>query len=427
MHREPRSTRAALRSGRHLLIALFVLAMSPAALPAQEKTGAPAAAPPPLTLDECLALTTNKQPALAAARASLAAAEDGRQALDNLPLFARALSRELPIRKEQACLGVTIANALLLQAEWEARYAVTRNFFSITYARMQLKLLTDVLEDLDKARKKTEKLLKAGNPDFKVTQLDLDLFDVNIDILKARQAEARVGVDRAFAALREAIGIGPDYPLDIVHAELPPRVASLDRAALIQLALSNRGEIVQANAARTVTALEVDAQASHLFGLKVDTFGRAADIHAQPIPQGQANGEYRPGAIGLEMPNTLVGKRGDRVARASDLSQRATAVVDKAFNLVALETDSNYLKWLEARDRYDKLAGVLPKAQTLKVRSYKRLEDGNAPGAEYIQTATLVDQIQAQKNEQLYLHALALAALERVTAGGYRIYPTKQP
>src|SRR5206468_2291734 len=102
----------------------------------------------------------------------------------------------------------------------------------------------------------------------KVTQIDLDLFDVNIELLKVRQIEANVGVQKATAALREAIGIGPDYPLEIAPGALPAPVATLDRDGLIKLALANRGEIVQANSARSVTELEVAAQARKWFGLK---------------------------------------------------------------------------------------------------------------------------------------------------------------
>ena len=406
---------------RSWLAALAVLGLSTAALPAQEKVAAPAGA---LSLDDLLNLAEQQQPALSAARASLAAAQDGSAALSNLPLCARLAARDLRIRQEQACLGVTIASAALTQAEWETRYAVTRNYFSVIYVRTQINLLTGVLSDLRKARKKAEDLLKIGDPNFKVNQLDIDLFDVNIELLESRKVEAVVGEKKALAALREAIGVGPDYPLDIpASSKLPAPVASLDRGALIQQALANRGEITQANSAKMVTELEVEAQAKKWFGLRNGTFAQGADIHAQPIPQGVSNGEYRPGAVGLEMPTMLFGKRQDRIARAGDYSVRAGAVLDKANNLVALETDIGYLKYVEARDRAAKLAGVLPKAEKLKDRAYKRLESGQGTGTEYITSSTLVDTIQAQYNEQIYMHALALAALERITAGGYRINP----
>jgi hypothetical protein len=40
-------------------------------------------------------------------------------------------------------------------------------------------------------------------------------------------------------------------------------------------------------------------------------------------------------------------------------------------------------------------------------------------GEEVIRARTLQESVQSQYNEALYLHALALAGLERVTAGGF--------
>src|SRR4051794_2727438 len=107
MHHEVRHPRS---TSRWLLAALLGLGIG-AAAPAQEAIHAPVASPAgaPLTLDDCLQLAMEKQPALAAARASLAAAHDGQQGLANLPIYAKALTRDFPQRKQQACLGVTIA------------------------------------------------------------------------------------------------------------------------------------------------------------------------------------------------------------------------------------------------------------------------------------------------------------------------------
>jgi outer membrane protein TolC len=290
---------------------------------------------------------------------------------------------------------------------------------------MQQELLAKVIKDVTDGRDKAERILKQGNPDIKVTKIDIDLFNVNLELLKARQVEAVVGAQKAVAALREAIGLGSDQPLHTLGGALPALVDSLDRDALLHAALANRGEVTQVNSAYQVTELEIAAQARKHFSLRVGTFASASDIHAQPIPQGVANGEYRPGAIGLEMPVNLVGRRNDRTARAGDLSQRAGAVVDKTQNLIALEVENSYLKWKEAHDRFNYFNSALPIAKDVAQRTFKRLDQGNATGSEYIQAATLQDQIQAQYNEALYNHALALAALERITAGGYRLHAPK--
>lgn len=427
MQRDVNATRSTRRPLRLLLTALLGVGAAAAGLPAQEVNQALPAAPAPaapvlLTLEDCLQLAFEKQPALAAARASLAGAQDGLQSLNNLPRFANCLARDLKVRKQQACHGITIAQAALWQAEWETRYAVTRNYFSVIYVRMQQDLLRDVLAKLAKGRKTAATVLK-NVPEAKVTQIDLEVFDVNIEMLRSRGVEATVGLPKAMAALREAIGVGPDYPLDLAPGKLPALVPDLNREQLIQLALANRGEITQAASASRVSELEVIAQGRKMFAMKVGTFAGGSDIHATPIPQGVANGVYRPGAFGLEMPPMLVGRKDDRVAHAADLSQRAAAVVDKAQNLVALETEDSYLKWAEAKEKLGVLTAARPKAAAVADKIYTRLNEGNANGSDYIQATTLVDQIQAQANEALYLHALALAGLERITAGGYRVYP----
>jgi outer membrane protein TolC len=169
-----------------------------------------------------------------------------------------------------------------------------------------------------------------------------------------------------------------------------------------------------------VTALEVDAQGK-LRGPTGRTFAGSSDVHAKPIPQGVANGEYRPGAIGLEMPATLVGHKGDRIERAQALNDRASAVVDKTNNLVALEVEATYLKWLEAAQKVQGLKDAPKIASKITDDIKKEFDKGKIPGEAILRAQGMEEQIAASYNEGLYLHALALAALERVTAGGYRL------
>ena len=101
------------------------------------------------------------------------------------------------------------------------------------------------------------------------------------------------------------------------------------------------------------------------------TFASVADVHVRPIPQGISNTEYRPGAIGLEMPATLVGKRAGPGA-AGGGSGRAAAVVDKTRNLITLEVEDGYLKW---EDAVLKLRAL---AQTHGVRAESRQKRAGA-------------------------------------------------
>src|SRR2546427_825873 len=103
-----------------------------------EETAAQSETPPitapaqgnPLTLQDCLRIAAESQPALAAYRASLAAANVQYRGLQSLrvPSF---IAHDLPIRRQQACLGVRFNTAGLSQAEWDNIYAVTRTYYGV--------------------------------------------------------------------------------------------------------------------------------------------------------------------------------------------------------------------------------------------------------------------------------------------------------
>jgi outer membrane protein TolC len=245
---------------------------------------------------------------------------------------------------------------------------------------------------------------------------------------------------KALAALREAMGVSHDYPLEIAVVDLPPAVIEVksdvdnkvkidyrplykfDKAELIAAALANRGEMMQANSASRVTELEVRAQ-SLTRGLQSKTFAWSADIHAKPIPQGIFNNEYRPGAIGLEMPPFLGGRKSDRVQRASDLNQRASAVVDKTQNLVSLDVEAQFLKWQEAVEDIQNLREIYDTAQKLPGQVLKLMQNKDLTGIAIIQSNMTAIQVRTQLNDEMHIHALALAGLERATAGAFRVYP----
>ncbi len=403
------------------LLLSFIVCLGVVAPAAQGQDNAPAPVSPPqpqpLTLDDCVRIGLGQQPSLAAARATLAAAETQRQALENLHL-ASLVSRELPVRRQQAALGVTIAAAGVQQAEWETVYAVTRNYFSVAYARAQEALVTKVLEKLQTNLEFASGLLKVKGA--KITKIAVDKLDVQIQLYQVRQREAQRGVELARAALREAMGLAPGCPLELVVLPLPEAPeGTLDLHALVQAALARRGELVQATTAARVTELEVDAQGTNHFALTFRTFAAVSDIHSREIPQGHANREYRPGAIGLEMPTTLAGRRGDRMQRARDLSARAASVVEKTTNLIALETEAEFLKWKEANANARSLKRTAAQAEEVADLADRQANLRNEYSEDVLRARTLHEQVQSQYNEALYLHALALAGLERVTSGGF--------
>jgi outer membrane protein TolC len=377
-------------------------------------------APRALTLDDCLSTGLAQQPALAAAQSSLNAAILGQQGVDNLPLFASIFSRDVKIRRQQAAIGVNIASAGVDVAEWETRYAITRNFFSVMYAHAQLKVLDSALAKLRASRKTAQGLVDAGDPKVVVTAIDVKNLDYQIEISSARRVEAEVGMKRAFAALREAMGVDCHFPLDLLETLLPEPVDGFTCKEVVELARTRRGELAQAAGAVDVTGLEITAQRRLWCKLSAKTYAAGGDIHAKQVPQGVANHEYRPGGLLPEMPPFLIGKHTDRADRASAFYGRAGDVLAKSEILVTLDAEAAFTKWEEAYRRIAHFTAARKLALEVNIDTTKRFDTGKVKGDELIRAQTNEEQALALYNDALYLHALALANLERVTAGGLR-------
>lgn len=372
------------------------------------------AAPVPvqvLDLATCRRIALERQPSLAAAQASLDAAAARAQALCRLHAIP-ILASDLPIRRQQADLGVSGAAAALEQARWDVNYDVTRTYLMAVYARQQLTVADEAERDLSKLK---DEASTAGK-DRVAEQIA-----VYIKVVRARRDTAVEGVERALAALREATGLDPNAPIAVADAKLPDLTPTVSRDEVLALAQSRRGEIAQTAAAAEVTGYEVKAQESKRFAPSFRTFASASDIHVQPVPQAGRGTEYHPGALGPEMPTTLVGKRDDRVAQAQALSARADAVAEKTRGLVALEADDAFHRWQETARRLPKARDAADSAKALADKLAKDAKDPNLDVrfSEAMGSGTIASQLRLEANEVHLQHLLNLATLERVTAGGF--------
>ncbi len=400
----------------------------------------PAAAAPAVAADLCglRNLALDNQPALTAYRASVEAAQVKARALDDLVL-AGLVRKDLPYRRQQARLGILAAQAQLCKAEWETVYGVTRTYVSALYARQQ-KQIADRALDKDPANFRSlfylkdvvDRALKAKDDPDKPSRRDIrewhrDYVETLVGVAGGRRAEADQGVERALAALREAVGLDPCTPLALV-AWLEPRHLPPCRGDVVALAVGRRAEVTQAKVGEEVTCLEVAAQ-DQIRGPSGDTFASATDLHAQPVPQGLADGQYRPGAVTVEMPATLIGHRSARVEQARALHRRAEAVVDKARQLVTLEAEDAYLRWQEAAEQATRYREAARKAARA-AESVRREFNPNLPAAtrgtetrptldDLIEYRVRATQLHLLANQARYQEFLALVTLERVTAGGF--------
>jgi hypothetical protein len=402
------------------LALLASLAVAPrqtaAQAPAAPAPAAPVATVMTLNLQECLQLALERQPRIAAQRASLAAAEDGRRALDALRLAALVVP-ELPVRRRQAALGVTAAAAGVDQAERETVYAVTRTYFTVLYAREQERITRGVVERLAATQKVAQQQLDAGAKG--VTDADVRRATVVLHMAKSKQIQAALGVKRALAALKEAIGLGPEACLDVPPGRLPEPSVRPCLGDSVAAALARRGELVQASVLAQVTCLEVEAQGTSTHR-KMETFAAGSDIHSHVVPQGVHNTEYRPGAVPPEMPTLLAGSRAERVHHARDLHARANAVVEATGNLITLDAEDAFFRWEEAAGQLVEARQAADTADQLANDLSKDFTSGlNVPVGDVINAWVLAAQARAEYTQYLYKEILALADLERVTAGGF--------
>jgi hypothetical protein len=404
-----------------LLTVVFLIGLVPGSragdIPAAEATHS---GPPPatLTLDlpSCLKHAHDHAPRIGAARASLAAAHDGAQALDHLNA-PRVVAPDLPVRRCQATTGLTGASAAVDLAEQETIYAVSRAYYTVLLARAQEKVAQTVINNLEAVRKTAQEQLAAGSS-RDVTAADVDRVFVYQRLTEAKRIQAAQGAKRALSALKEAIGLDPCCCLNIPESDIPQPVVMPCKAGIVAAALFHRPELVQVRVFAELTQLEIKAQAcspAH----RLATFALGADIHSRQVQQEITGPEYRPGAVPPEMPVYLVGHKCDRVKRAESLYHRAEVVVEVVRNLLALDAESAFYRWEEAAQQ---LAPAREAAETAE-NSAKALQKQLAAAGVKVETVlnarVLAGQARSAYNEYLYNHILALVEMERATAGSF--------
>jgi outer membrane protein TolC len=373
-----------------------------------------------LTLAAARQMAVEQNPAVAAARASLAAAQARAEAAENLHTIP-LVTPDLPIRRKQAAVGVGIAEAGVRRAEADVIYGVTYTYIAYLYATEQLQVTQKALSNLENLRTQVRRGVEAGRTN--VSKADQPRIDAYIGLARSRQKEAEAGRQRALAGLREALGLGPDCPLVLVDTQMPRISPAVDRCQVLAQALANRPELAQAAGIAEVTGYEVDAQGRRRFP-NSRTFAANSDIHSQPVPAGTYGSQedsYRPGALAPEMPPFLSGKRCDRIEQAEAYSARAAAVADKTRNLVALDVEQAYLRWQEA-------SGQLPdleKAAEDSRGAFDQLKEAFSQAgtrttvSEWLSYGMLRTDLLVEVNRMRFRLLASLANLERATAGAF--------
>src|SRR5271156_6825765 len=138
-------------------------------------------------------------------------------------------------------------------------------YYSAVYARQQFEVAEEVVIGLKFWRDLVGRIVQGGG-DPNLNQDVVDRLNVYLKLAEAKQVQGQIGMERALAALREAMGVGADCgefrPFD---TKLPVPDVKPDRDTIVCLAVSRRGELVQAMVVADVTRLEICAQQSFRF------------------------------------------------------------------------------------------------------------------------------------------------------------------
>ena len=381
---------------------------------------------PELTLGECIAVALERQPSLKAVKESTAATEAGYRALTNFGTASTFLSPDLEIRKQQAKRGLMATAAEYQKLHNEVVQDVTRLYYTAVYAKQQQELAENVVLRLDffvevgKGILNDEKIDTKGLEGFNTLKLRM----MQNGLLEAKKlhATAMVGRQKALSGLREVMGVDArTFPFQVKDTALPvmKQAVPITRDRVVDLALERRPELVLASAGVDAFRLEVYAQGRIPFKRVAPTLAQGADLHSKEIPQASRGTEYRPGGILPEMPPQLVGSKYDRVCRAMAFAQRAEALYEKARNLIIADAETTFYDFDLASDKL-----TLSKQQfDLSVDLQKRVRDSadNIKAKDQlVQAEVIAAKAQSDYVQAVHEYLLALAALERVTAGGIR-------
>ncbi|HEX3149768.1 MAG TPA: TolC family protein [Gemmataceae bacterium] len=372
------------------------------------------------TLGDALAIARQKHPQLDAMRARVSAALIGQRGVGEAKRMVGFITPEIDVRVQQSDLGIRAAMAEYAQAQFEVEYAVIHCYYRVVFVREQTRVANDLVEHLQENLESVRKIV-AGKGGVKgVTKNTEDTLEVAVAQAKTRQNQAIFGIERARAALREAMGLEPGMRVDAADEWLPEVNAELDRDTIIAHAITRRGEVTLALIGADVTRLEACAQWAKRFNMTADTFASGSDIHSRAIPAAERDPDYKPGAIGPDMPTKLVGNRQTRKDAAEAYATKAEAAAVQARSLVCLEAESAYVRWAEAARNVAVNRKGVEKSKSLVDR------ERDAAGVDKNYEKALQNEITASLqrktlNDALYEQISALANLERCTAGGVKV------
>src|SRR5262249_58990754 len=136
-------------------------------------------------------------PQLAALRESVSAALLKQRGAGEVKRTAGIITPDIDIRLQQSDLGIRAAMAEYAQAEHEVTYAVVRCYYTVVYAREQIRVARDLTEQLETNLEQVRKIVEGKGGIKGITKNTEDRLEVFLGQAKTRLNQAEVGIERA--------------------------------------------------------------------------------------------------------------------------------------------------------------------------------------------------------------------------------------
>ncbi|MDB4937190.1 MAG: putative outer rane efflux protein [Labilithrix sp.] len=419
------------------------------------------------SLGECLALTEHTHPAIAAARARLAAMgaqlEEARSARAPLvalssrfgvvpntqtsatgapvaptgnfvtqglasgvgPFLQLGLSATLPLYTfGKISAANRAAEAQVRLGEWDVekerqqvRIEVRRAFYGVTAARDLLSLVADALAKLDDAIANVRRKLEGG--EHGVDEVDRMRLEANRDELVARTGDARRGEASALAALRFYTGVQtgfdvPDEPLVRPSTPLAPIVTYLTAAR------THRPDVNRARAGVVARSAQVDWARANLLpdlglGMQFDwTLAPGVKGPVAGVDTSSVNSPQLGAAFGLQWSLDLFTKNA-RVHQAESNLDEARALERLALGGSATEVEVAYAAAVEASAREETWDRAVRRAKGWLVAVRDAIDLGTKDESALVEPLRMLVVARANQLQALMDTNMTRAELARLT------------
>lgn len=301
----------------------------------------------------------------------------------------------------------------------ELAHKVKALYYGLVFGYSGLKLLDEMNEKLDSAKKRVQKLLNKKSSE--VTEIDvmkLNVFGADMD---RRYLEAYQDIDTAKRALRVLMGKAPDKGIDIKDRSLNPVEAELKGIdEYLNIARENRQELKQISAA-------VEARKSLMKAAKSDFFptlflagqfnygiAPGREHYNNPYLNDQFNVLSGGAALGLNQ-NLSLWLTDAKYRQAKSEYKKMLAQHDQVVNAVLLDVRRSYDSAVNKNKAIDITKQGFKDARSWMTSAYLGFDMGTVPTSDLIEAFVAYTKAKMEYFNTIFTYNMALSNLSRST------------